>query len=254
MNAPIMDDREAMHRERSKRYAEAIAAAAAADERVKALTEKLEEAEYLRRIAEDEAAAAQWINDDSGEPWRSNVDTHVYHAGEPEPPDDREFVFSLSDGTIYRALRGRKTEHNPQPSRYGWQQVGYHPYTQSDWLAVLEHAPLLAFTAETDWGLDRIVRDVTRHVEQETELRRRLPRDPDATSYNQDDLPRRLTVYETQHTDQLARCMRERDEAIDEAAKLHQLHDIRACLGAGPMDYEAFVDEVDRIIGFGGAA
>lgn len=32
------------------------------------------------------------------------------------------------------------------------------------------------------------------------------------------------------------------------AAALTQIREVRSCLGAGPMDYEAFVDEIDRIL------
>lgn len=199
MSAPIMDDREAMHRERSRRYAEALAAAAATDARVKELTEKLEEAEYFRRIAEDEAGAAHWL-DSSDEPWASAFDRHIYHAGDPEPGENVEFLFSLGDSTILQASRW-----GDDRDRHGWHILSYespNASSYSDWGGALEHAPLIAITKDADLGLTSLARLVNKHVADFAELRRRLPRDPESNAWSQPDLPERLSILELRYAEQ----------------------------------------------------
>lgn len=228
MSAPeVMDDREAMQRARALRYSQAIVAASLAEQRIADLTEKLAEAEYLRRIAEDEAGAASWIDDDGSRPWASSVDTHVYHVGEPEPGDDREYLFSLSDGVIYKAVRYRTSVRDGEtPTRHGWNRLQYESNTIADWDAALEHAPLLAFTRDTDFGLDELARTMAEHVETAKQLRRRLPHDPEKSLWAQPSLPDRLSLLEMNHLramaalrDQLAAEVLKRCEAEGHAAR-----------------------------------
>lgn len=160
--AEITDDREAMHRERSRRYAEALAGAAAAEERIKALTEQLAEAEYVRRTAEDAAAVVDYLDD---------LDTHVYKVGDPEPDERVEYLVSLSTGLIVYRFRYR--DDGPWA---GWKRLDFSSNTTYEWDQVLESSPLVALTHnQSGWGIEHLIRQVNAERDQITEVRRLLP-------------------------------------------------------------------------------
>lgn len=158
----VTDDREAMHRARSLRYAEAITTAAAADDKIKALTEQLAESEYIRRTAEDAAALVNYLD---------NYDRHVYTVGDPEPAFDVEYVISLSSGAVFQSVRWNKEEE-----RRGWHRIDFGSNSIDDWSTLQENSPFIAMTeCESAYGIDHIAKRMREHIETERELGRRLP-------------------------------------------------------------------------------
>jgi hypothetical protein len=76
----------------AKRYAEALATAAGAEERIKALQEALEASERLRLDIETQLQGIDLPDDFP----------HIWHMGTEPPPEDVEAILSLSCGVAYR--------------------------------------------------------------------------------------------------------------------------------------------------------
>ncbi|MDQ7992974.1 MAG: hypothetical protein AAGC63_15500 [Propionicimonas sp.] len=129
----------------AERYAAAIAAAAAAEERIKALTDALAEAEYLRSTAEQQLSAIQWPDE---------MPT-VWHMGTGEPPAEVQALIDLYSGqgwarvgygsTLWRRIG---TEHTTM--RYEW------PIEDAGPFIALPDSYGLATLGDT---LDRVVED-----------------------------------------------------------------------------------------------
>lgn len=84
-----------LHENRARRYAEAITAAAAADERISALTDLLVQHEAARTSAESAVSAFQW---------NGHLGT-IFHSG-TDIPDDVETLMDVTDGSVWLRVKG----------------------------------------------------------------------------------------------------------------------------------------------------
>jgi hypothetical protein len=142
---------ELMHRARAKRYAELEAKAAATDERIKELTEKLETAEWLARSAQDQAASVDY-NPMLGKVWTAGMD---------EPTEDQaRALLDLNTGQVF--IR----EHNC------WIKGGRSAsgQTRYEWPIGEDYGPFIPFIE--GWGFDSILKSCAEQDTREEILRR----------------------------------------------------------------------------------
>lgn len=152
---PVGPAEEGLHM-RATRYAEAIAAAAAADERIKVLTELLTKHEYYRTQAEQALGMVQ-EDPQFGTVWQQTG---------PEP-EDVHALLCLTSGMVFR-----RRQYGT-----GWQRAEANPATATtyEW-PIGESGPFIAW--RDDYGFDLVLREAQRrHIEFE-QLHRKLYSEP----------------------------------------------------------------------------
>lgn len=187
---------ELMHRARADRYAELEARAAAVDERVSELTEKLSEAEWAARIAQDQVAAVEY-DSTFGKVWTAGMDAPAV--------DEAKALLDLTTGEVFL----RELWANGQ---YGelWIKAGRSPRGQSrcDW--PMEGGPFIAF--REDWGFERVLKSAAEQDQREDKLRQFIYgkdgyQSEDATAWTRPDLAaayaRVVTELERKHAQRL---------------------------------------------------
>lgn len=159
---------------RADRYASALAASVAADERITALTELLRQHEYYRSQAESALNAVQ-EDPQFGTVWAPTG---------PEP-EDADALLCLLTGTVYYRRRGLGM-------RDGWRQAECNPSTATiyEW-PIGEAGPFIAW--RDSYGFDQVLRDAQRRNVEFDRLHRALYsedgyRAPDANSWGRPDL------------------------------------------------------------------
>lgn len=152
---PIGPLEEGLHL-RADRYAAALAAGVAADERIAALTELVRQHEYYRSQAESALAAVQ-EDPQFGKVWAPTG---------PEP-EDVDALLCLLTGEVYYRRRG-------VGMRSGWRRADVAPdssATTYEW-PISDAGPFIAWN--DSYGFDRVLRDAQRrHIEFE-QLHRKL--------------------------------------------------------------------------------
>lgn len=152
--APVGPLEEGLHL-RADRYATALAAAVAADERIAALTELLRQHEYYRSQAESALSAVQ-EDPDFGTVWAPTG---------PEP-EDADALLCLLTGTVYyrRRVLGM---------RDGWRraELASNSATIYEW-PIGDAGPFIAW--RDSYGFDRVLREAQRRDTEFEQLHRLL--------------------------------------------------------------------------------
>lgn len=147
---------EDVHRPRAERYAAALAQAAAAEERIKALTETLADHEWHRSQAEAQVSAVEW-DTELGKVWT---------VADGQPPADVISLLDLTTGQVYtRATWGGGTL---RPNEWVRADRSERAQMLRQW--PLEDAgPFIAF--REDWGFADVIRAARRDNEAADEIR-----------------------------------------------------------------------------------
>lgn len=181
-------------RGRAQRYAEALAAAAGAGERIRQLTEALESAEYLRDVAETQLSGVEW----------DKALGRVWTAADGEEPETGA-VMDLHDGTVY----WRRKDGTGWAKRLGGRTVS----TAYQWPP--EGGPWISF--EETWELNRVFDESERLGQLEDRLHRHMS---DRDGYQE---PGKSTWHRPDLVQALERVLAARDakrlEAAEEARK-----------------------------------
>lgn len=141
---------------RADRYATALAAAVAADERIAALTELLRQHEYYRSQAESALSAVQ-EDPQFGTVWAPTG---------PEP-EDVDALLCLLTGTVYYRRRGLGM-------RDGWRRAELAPNSSAstyEW-PIGDAGPLIAW--RDSYGFDQVLREAQRRNTEFEQLHRQL--------------------------------------------------------------------------------
>lgn len=149
----------------AERYAQALAAAAASEERIKALTDALAESEAARTSAESELSAVTYP-DDFPRVWGN--------ATEP-PPADVVAIIDITNGTPYRRRR-----HSAEL----WDRMGVDHRMSYEW-PIADAGPFIALPDE--WGLSQLAKTQDIIIADHQKIRRAIYgmegySDPEATS------------------------------------------------------------------------
>lgn len=154
---PVGAMEEGLHM-RATRYAEALAAAAAADERITVLTELLAQHEYYRSQAEQALSSVQ-EDPDYGTVWAPTG---------PEPDEDEvAALLCLTTGQVYR-----RRQYGT-----GWQKAEYNPSTATGYEWPIQDAgPFIAW--RDDYGFDHVLRQARKAETEFDALHRKLYSEP----------------------------------------------------------------------------
>ena len=150
---------ELMHRARAARYAALEVAAAAADERIKALTEKLEEAEWTARIAQDQVAAVEY-DPMFGKVWTAGMDA-------PEKGEALALL-DLTTGQVYTRERWIGGDYGDVWIKADRDRAGQ---TRYEW-PISDAGPFIAF--RDGWGFEQVVKACAEQDTREGEFRKFL--------------------------------------------------------------------------------
>lgn len=152
---PVEPADEGLHM-RASRYAEALTVAAAAEERIKVLTELLTQHEYYRSQAEQ---ALGMVQEDTqfGTIWQQTG---------PEP-EDVHALLCLTTGSVYR-----RRQYGT-----GWQRAEHNPTTATgyEW-PIAEAGPFIAW--RDDYGFDVVLRQARKDQVEMDALHRKLYGEP----------------------------------------------------------------------------
>lgn len=142
---------------RADRYAEALAAAAAADERITVLTELLSQHEFYRSQAE---SALRAVEEDPqfGTVWAPTG---------PEPDEGVAALLCLTTGQVYRRREWGT----------GWQRAEHNPVTATgyEW-PISDAGPFIAW--RDSYGFDAVLRQARKDQTELDALRRKLYGEP----------------------------------------------------------------------------
>ena len=153
---PIGPVDEGLHM-RATRYTEALSVAAAADERIKVLTELLAQHEYYRSQAE------QALRSVEGDPQFGTV----WSPTGPEPDEHVHALLCLITGLVYR-----RREYGT-----GWQRAEHNPAisTSYEW-PIQDAGPFIAWN--DDYGFDAVLRQARKDQTEFDALHRKLYNEP----------------------------------------------------------------------------
>lgn len=147
---------EDIHRPRAERYAKALATAAAAEERIAALTETLADHEWHRSQAEAQVSAVEW-DDLLGKVWT---------AADEAPPPEVTSLLDLTTGQVYtRATWGGGTL---RPNEWVRADRSEHGQMLRVW-PIEDAGPFIVF--RDDWGFADVVRGARLRHEAEDSIR-----------------------------------------------------------------------------------
>jgi hypothetical protein len=133
-----------------KRYAELVAIASGAEEKIQSLTEAVEQSEWLRIQAEGQLSSITWPDDFP----------QVWHMGTDEPPAEVAGLIDLINGTPYvRAGNGR------------WKRLGVDVCIEYEW-PIEDAGPFIALREE--YGLRRLGRMLDQVIDEHDTIRRLL--------------------------------------------------------------------------------
>lgn len=150
---PLEDD---LHM-RATRYAEALAVAAAADERIKTMSELLVQHEFYRSQAEQTLSMVQ-EDPQFGTVWTPTG---------PEPDEGVSALLCLTTGSVYQ-----RRDYGT-----GWQRAEHNPSTATSYEWPIQDAgPFIAW--RDDYGFDAVLREARRHQTEFDALHRKLYGEP----------------------------------------------------------------------------
>lgn len=157
--APDPEETRDLHEPRARRYAEAIATAAAADEQIKALTEQLADHEWHRTQAE---AQVDYLRE------RLELGDHqVITSTDDEPLP--EYVQGLIDLTTGQAwVRPTYNSGEPVPNAWIKADASSRGQTRYEW-PIRDAGPFIALP--DSWALDKINREARQRDEREDRIR-----------------------------------------------------------------------------------
>lgn len=157
-----MSDDTTLGQAAARRYAEALAAAAATEERVSVLVEQLAEAEWLTRTAEAESGALLS---------RADLPLQIYTATGEAPDESVKALLSLDDGSAFVRDTTR-----PYEDEHVWIAAHADPRSTALHAWPLERGPYLAFL--DTWGYATVLRDVATGHAVINDLRKVLATNP----------------------------------------------------------------------------
>lgn len=154
-----------LHQPRARRYAEALATAAAAEERITALTEQLAEHEWHRTQAEEQVG---YLRE------RLDLGDQQVIASTDDPPSPAvNALIELSDGRAW--VRAQRHDGSDDPNH--WIRAAAHSrgQTRYEW-PIQDAGPFIALPS--DWDLAKINRDARARDEQDDAIRKALRNEP----------------------------------------------------------------------------
>lgn len=147
--------REIAARHQAARYAQAISAAAGAEEKIKALEEALADAEHYRLLAEYQLDAITWP-EGLGQ---------VFHVGTEEPGEDTYALLDIYSGAVWR-----REKFGNESLWYRAEKEG--PVTRYAWPMEETSGPYIRL--KDDWYIHTLVRDAREADEQKRKIEREL--------------------------------------------------------------------------------
>lgn len=217
--APDPEQTRDLHEPRARRYAEALATAAAAEEQIKALTEQLAEHEWHRTQAE---AQVDYLRE------RLELGDHQLITGTDDEPLP-EYVQGLIDLTTGQAwVRPTYNSGEPVPNAWIKADASVRGQTRYEW-PISDAGPFLALP--DSWALDKINREARRRDETEDAVHQLLRdhtayRDSETSSWTRPSLEEAVArVYRHEQTARINADSRVRQLRQAIAAQIREPYD-----------------------------
>lgn len=135
----------------AERYAQAITTAAAAEEKIKVLTDALADSEWRRAQAESELSTLAYPPDFP----------RVWGAATEEPPAEVQAIIDIACGTPYRRRIGDGM----------WERLGVDHAIAYEW-PIEDSGPFIALA--DDWGIARLATTLQAVIEDHAKIRRAI--------------------------------------------------------------------------------